>query len=128
MKSTLDPRAKIAKNFNSPGFLQNHPGQQQSSDTPLVIKEDKKQKAKNGLSPTVARGRTHSGGTLSKQNTAHTPTSAPPTSGLPREALALEKANPIKVGEIRTKGVRYPGRSAGSNPNGQKHPIQFHSS
>lgn len=46
MKSTLDPRVKIAKNLNSPGFLQNLLAQQPPSDLPVGRRENKKQRAK----------------------------------------------------------------------------------
>lgn len=44
VKSTLDPIAEIVKNLNSPGFLQNCPGQQQPSEFP---REGADQAAKN---------------------------------------------------------------------------------
>ena len=50
VKSALDPIAGIAKTLSSPGFLQNHSGQQQPSKSPQGGEQNKQQKAENGLS------------------------------------------------------------------------------
>lgn len=102
MKSILDPRAKTAKNLNSPGFLQNHPRQQQPSDLPLARREKKQRVKKQALSLSSQGQVSFRGDIIQAEHGTH-PTSAPPTSGLPEEAPALEKANPIEVDEMRTK-------------------------
>lgn len=92
VKSTLDPIAKIVKNLNSPGLLQNCTGQKQPSEFP---KEGAEQAAKNkklallhwSKADVIQRGHYPS----RTQHPNHV--SIPCVSELPREALALEKAN-----------------------------------